>query len=136
MKNITIDEKFKTPELYLITKLPIIIGKDVLLTSLSSVKYLESDGSYTKIHTTEKDVPILTSKNLKYYEVNLPTHSFIRIHKSFIVNINFVKYIRRDNHWKLELIDKIQLNVSDEKKEIILQKLGLKYESSEDNADM
>jgi two-component system LytT family response regulator len=128
MKNITIDEKFKTKELYLITKLPIIIGKDVLLISLSTIRFLESDGNYTHIHTTEKETSILSSRNLKYYDVNLPKHSFIRIHKGFIVNIHFVKYIRRDNHWKLELIDKIQLNVSDEKKELILQTLGLKYE--------
>lgn len=136
MKNIINDEKFKLPELYFIAKLPIELGKDILLISLSAIRYMESDGNYTKIYTADKDASFHSSKNLKFYEVNLPAHSFIRVHNRFIVNVNYIKFIKRDHHWKLELHNGTQLNVSDEKKEILLQKLGLKYDSSDCNAEI
>ncbi|MCF8253066.1 MAG: LytTR family transcriptional regulator [Bacteroidia bacterium] len=63
-----------------------------------------------------------------FYEKILPPHSFLRIHNKFIVNLNQIQYIKRDNHWHVQLHDKSVLKLSDEKREILLQKLGLKTE--------
>lgn len=104
--------------------------------SLSSIICLESDGSYSKIVTNDNYLSIYTSKSLKYYEKLLPSHSFIRLHNKFIVNIHYVKYIRRGSHWKVELINKTILNVSDEKKKYLLKILGLKYERFDDNNEL
>jgi two-component system LytT family response regulator len=128
MKNIVIDEKFKTPEFYTLAKLPVSAGKDIILIPLSSIIYIESDGSYSKIYNIENENFFHTCKNIGQYEKSLPPHSFVRIHSKFLVNVTYIKNIVRESHWKVGLINQIQLNVSDEKKEILLQKLGLNYE--------
>ena len=54
------------------------------------IDYIESDGDYVKIHTAKS--AYLKEKTMKYFEENLP-RQFIRIHRSFIVNVNEVAKI-------------------------------------------
>ena len=54
------------------------------------IDYIESDGDYVKIHTGNSSY--LKEKTMKYFEENLP-RQFIRIHRSFIVNVNEVAKI-------------------------------------------
>lgn len=57
------------------------------------VMYIEGAVNYIQIHTTEgKHITYLTMKEI---ERHLPKQSFARIHRSFIVNINFVKVTER-----------------------------------------
>ncbi len=45
--------------------------------------------------------------------------------------------IRTDaGHWKVELTNKTILNVSDEKKELLLKVLGLKYDKFDNNNEL
>ncbi|HZK62556.1 MAG TPA: LytTR family DNA-binding domain-containing protein, partial [Puia sp.] len=63
------------------------------------VIFVESTQNYIQIHTIEgKHMTYLTMKEI---EVHLPTQLFVRIHRSFIVNIDYVKEIER-NRLKLE----------------------------------
>ncbi len=55
--------------------------------ALEDIIYLESLSDYVKIHT--KDDVITTKENISHFESILPEY-FIRIHRSFIVNQNFV----------------------------------------------
>ena len=54
---------------------------------LEEVIYLESMSDYVNIHTVEG--AIKTKENISHFESTLPEY-FIRIHRSFIVNQNFV----------------------------------------------
>jgi DNA-binding LytR/AlgR family response regulator len=57
------------------------------------VIYIEGAVNYIQIHTKEgKHMTYLTMKEI---EKHLPKQTFARIHRSFIVNINFVKIIER-----------------------------------------
>lgn len=57
---------------------------------------LEADGSYTKFYL-KNNIELLTSNGIGEYEEQLGHESFMRIHKSFIININEVKkYIKTD----------------------------------------
>ena len=51
--------------------------------------YAEADGSYCKIFLTERRKKTL-SKPLKYLENQLLSGSFLRIHRSYLVNINHI----------------------------------------------
>ena len=56
----------------------------------------ESDGPYTKFIFKQAD-KIVTSKHLKEYEDLLSGYGFLRIHKSYLVNLREIqKYIRGD----------------------------------------
>lgn len=57
------------------------------------VLYIEGAVNYIQIHTTAgKHMTYLTMKEI---ELHLPRPLFARIHRSFIVNVNFVKVIER-----------------------------------------
>ena len=82
------------------------INSKVALPTLSGFKmekinhiiYCEADENYTKIFTAQGEM-ILVSKTLKFVEELLPPDFFFRIHKSFLVNLNYIKsYDRTDGH--------------------------------------
>lgn len=59
--------------------------------SVSNILFLEAEGNYVKVHTKAKS--FLISRNLKYWEDKLPEKYFVRIHKSFLVNFEFIDSI-------------------------------------------
>lgn len=59
----------------------------------SSILYLKAEKDYTKLYC-EGDSPLLLNSSLKHWENNtLSSKQFIRVHKSFIVNMQFIKKI-------------------------------------------
>ncbi|GAB5526928.1 MAG: LytTR family DNA-binding domain-containing protein [Roseivirga sp.] len=75
-----------------------IPGKDKYrITNINELAYCESDNNYTKFHLKDGEV-ILVSKTLKSFETQLPEALFFRIHQSFIVNLDYVKYyVKKDS---------------------------------------
>lgn len=64
---------------------------DYHFVSLNDITYLKADNNTTDIHlANSKIVPAF--KTLKYFEDKLPFY-FLRIHKSYMVNINYVSRI-------------------------------------------
>lgn len=62
---------------------------------LSEIKYIESSNEYIQIHLIN-DEPITTLIRLKVIEEQLPKDKFMRVHRSFIVNLDRVKVIERN----------------------------------------
>jgi DNA-binding LytR/AlgR family response regulator len=62
---------------------------------LSEIKYIESMHEYVKIHLI-KDKPVMTLLSLKSIEEQLPPERFLRVHRSFIVNIDRIKVVERN----------------------------------------
>lgn len=81
------------------------------MEKINNIIYCEADNNYTKIHLVYGKY-ILVSKTLKYTEELLPENIFFRIHKTFLVNLNYVvEYIRNDSH-KVILDDGTKLVVA------------------------
>lgn len=76
----------------------------------NSIVYCKSDGSYSNIFIIDKE--LFTSKSLKEIEDILVDSNFIRIHKSYIVNKNYIKGFKSDE-FKLDLITGDSIPVSD-----------------------
>ncbi|MEI8048072.1 MAG: LytTR family DNA-binding domain-containing protein [Bacteroidota bacterium] len=62
---------------------------------LSEIKYIESSNEYIQIHLIN-DEPVTTLIRLKVIEEQLPKDKFMRVHRSFIVNLDRVKVIERN----------------------------------------
>ncbi len=62
---------------------------------LSEIKYIESSNEYIHIHLIN-DQPITTLIRLKVIEEQLPKDKFMRVHRSFIVNLDKIKVIERN----------------------------------------
>ena len=59
----------------------------LLLLKSSDIVYLEASDSYTMIHTTSGKKH-LSSKNIRTYEDLLDDDAFMRIHRSFLINLH------------------------------------------------
>ncbi len=55
---------------------------------IADIMYIEADRNYSRIFTPRKE--FLLSTTLKTIEVRLPKELFIRIHRSYIINISLV----------------------------------------------
>lgn len=85
-----------------------------LFVKYKNILYCKSDGKYTEIHLKDGHVEV-SSKNLGKYEQLLPSFLFFRIHKSFLVNINMITKILKDNGIYCELSTGITLPISTRK---------------------
>lgn len=65
--------------------------------TISDISHVESMKDYVKIFLTTAPKPILTKSTLKAIEEKLPSKNFMRVHKSFIVNIDKIESIRSQN---------------------------------------
>jgi len=61
---------------------------------LDEIYFLKGMGDYCAIITD--DSKVMTLENMKSFEAKLPTDKFIRVHKSYIVSINKIKYIEKN----------------------------------------
>lgn len=66
------------------------------LVPYQEIVFCKSDSNYCELKLTNNR-KIIASKTLKYFEEMLPASQFIRIHKSYLVNIQQIKkYLKRN----------------------------------------
>ncbi|WP_295093566.1 LytTR family DNA-binding domain-containing protein [uncultured Flavobacterium sp.] len=86
------------------------------LIKTNAIIYCEADSNYCKIVCLDGR-NIVLSKTLKYIEELLPTSVFQRIHKSYLVNLNYITRFNKTNELLVELSNGETLPVSVRKKE-------------------
>ena len=64
---------------------------------LDKITYIEGLKDYVKIHLNDGTQPVLSLMRLKALEERLPSDRFIRVHKSFIVQISRIEAIERSH---------------------------------------
>lgn len=66
-----------------------------LKVKLAEVLYIEGSGNYVTLHTAKSKIMAL--QNLKLFEEQLQPYQFIRIHKSYIISINYIDSIDKNS---------------------------------------
>lgn len=67
----------------------------VVRVRFDEVLYIEGLKDYVKIYLTTSPKPLLSLSSMHAVEEHLPKHPFMRIHRSFIVNMNHVEMLER-----------------------------------------
>ena len=62
----------------------------VSLVKISTIVYLESEGEYVRLHLSDHS-SITTLFRLKNMEAALPSDRFMRVHRSYIVNLDYIR---------------------------------------------
>lgn len=88
---------------------PTILLKSKAILNSVDILYIKSDGHYVEYFTDNKTNPEIDRNSLNEVLKILPSSSFIRIHKSFIVNIYRIKII---NSTKVMLDNGVWINLS------------------------
>lgn len=68
-------------------------GRNINVVPVSEIRYLKSEGDYVMIHTISGR--FMKEQTMKYFERNLPATQFVRVHRSYIVNIRAIMRIER-----------------------------------------
>lgn len=58
-----------------------------------SILWLQADGNYTEVYTSEREKPILLVHNIGKVEELLPQRYFVRISRSAVINTHFIDRI-------------------------------------------
>ncbi|MDR2840016.1 MAG: LytTR family transcriptional regulator DNA-binding domain-containing protein [Paludibacter sp.] len=77
----------------LLDKITVKTAQKLNVISISEIMYLQADGDYVQIHSAAGK--FLKEQTMKYFADNLPQDNFVRIHRSFIVNINYISRLER-----------------------------------------
>jgi hypothetical protein len=97
-------------------------NKGILVFQQKDIVRLEASGSYT-VFIINNQNPVLASYTLSDFEPKLNPEKFLRVHKSHLVNMEYVvKYLKGDGGL-LILSDSSEIPVSRSRKEELLEKL-------------
>jgi len=106
-----------------IEKMIVPVSNGFEIVNLSSICYLKAEGSYTAIYFADNK-QLLVSKNLKHFEFVLSgMPSFLRIHRSYLINVNMAKKITYKNGGELLLENGVELPVMADKLERLIELL-------------
>jgi two-component system LytT family response regulator len=72
-------------------RIPVRSGSKIHVLKLEEVKYFEAQDDYIKIYSAKG--AFLKQQTMKYMENNLPEEVFVRIHRSYILNINYLNQL-------------------------------------------
>ncbi len=90
--------------------------------NLNDILYIESMREYVKI-VLKDEKSVMSLMSLKSLEEKLPKDNFMRVHRSFIVNLNEIKTIERSRI----IFEKKYIPVSDQYRELFQKFLGKRF---------
>jgi DNA-binding LytR/AlgR family response regulator len=88
-----------------VQKIPVVSAGKTVLIDFDAIHYVQADGDYSRIHTYDRSY--LCTASLRELEGRLPP-AFVRIHRSYVVNLAKVASVRRAGP------DRIRLALDDE----------------------
>lgn len=68
-------------------------GTKIAVIPISEIIYLQSEGDYVMIHSTQGK--FLKEQTMKSFEQSLPSNKFVRVHRSNIINIDYILQIEQ-----------------------------------------
>jgi DNA-binding LytR/AlgR family response regulator len=68
----------------------------ILKISFDEINYIEGLKDYVKFYVDGKERPVMSLMSLKLLEEKLPSKKFMRVHRSFIVNLHKIQTIQRN----------------------------------------
>lgn len=95
-------------------------GEGMIFLKLSEILYLKADGSYTRFITEDKR-KIIVSKRISEFEKLENMGTFIRIHRSQIINYAKIKKILKQDGGVVVMENDEELSISSERKQKLIE---------------
>jgi DNA-binding LytR/AlgR family response regulator len=107
-------------------KLPVYKNKQILLVDLDDVSAIKAEGHYSTLYT--KDDTFLCNLSLSDLEGRLDKNKFIRVHRSYLVNLHSAlafEKVEEQCQLTIESKDRIQVPISRNNVAKVKRLLGL-----------
>lgn len=96
------------------------------VVDIKDILYCEASANYSNFHFTNKQM-VCTSKTMHEYEMLLEDAGFVRIHKSYLVNLLHIKEYLRGEGGSIILSSGHEIEVSRRKKDLLMTKMKEYY---------
>ena len=90
------------------------------------ILYCKADGRYTHVFLNNGD-SIITARLLKSFENKLPADLFLRIHKSYVINMNYISSFNKKRNFLLILGSDTILGISKRRRKRVFEALGSNF---------
>jgi len=109
---------------YFKNKLPVKTGKTISFIETEQIKYIEASGSYIDIQTSDKTHVLRQS--LSHILLDIKSPSFIRVHRSTVINLNFLDKLIHSDYGEIDvkMKDGKRFRVSQSYKKEFLEIIG------------
>ncbi len=111
----------KKPGAHQKVMLPTLEGFEVV--DINSILYCEAADNFTKFYF-EQSQPLLICRTLKYFEDVLKEHRFLRIHRSYVINPDFVLRYTKGKGGYVTMKNNQELEISPARKKEFLELFG------------
>ncbi|MCC6286344.1 MAG: LytTR family transcriptional regulator [Chitinophagaceae bacterium] len=68
----------------------------IIKIKLDDIMFCEGMKDYTQIYVNGRMQPVLTLQNLKNFSSRLPESDFVRVHRSFVISLQHIETISRN----------------------------------------
>jgi two-component system LytT family response regulator len=79
-------------------------GSKITVIPVSEIKWIEAQDDYVLINTERGRY--LKQKTMKYFDAHLNENEFVRVHRSFIINIGFIQHLEQTETESYRLVMK------------------------------
>jgi DNA-binding LytR/AlgR family response regulator len=93
----------------------------IVRIDIEQIRYIEAMSEYLRISCEGKDKPVIVLLSMKKIEEHLPSSKFMRIHRSFIINLDKVSEVKK-NH--VLLSGDVSLPIGDNYKDAFISYLN------------
>lgn len=108
-----------------LTKIAVPSGTSLIFLETTKISHIKGEGAYSEVFNSDM-TKNLVSRNLKNFEdILCADKRFVRVQKSFIVNFDYVVAFNKSDGGSLELVSGVQIPVSVEKVQSILDNIQL-----------
>jgi DNA-binding LytR/AlgR family response regulator len=83
-------------------RIPVVAGGRTELLDQEQVRYVQADGDYSRVFTYDRSY--LCTSSLRELEETLPADRFVRIHRSYLVDLGRVAAVKRAGSDRLRLV--------------------------------
>ena len=98
--------------------LPTMEGFEIV--TINTILYCEAADNFTRFYLDNNGTSLLICKTLKYFEEILKDHRFLRIHRSYLINPDFVIRYTKGKGGTVTMKNNKELEMSAEKKQQFL----------------
>ena len=105
-------------------KLAIKESKSINYIDIDEIVHLKADGNYTNIFL-QNGQNLISSKVLKHYDELLSDFGFLRVHRSNMINLNYVKEFRHKYGGSIVLKNDEVIGIAPDKKKMFFNRLGM-----------
>ena len=95
-----------------------------VIVDIDDIEYCKAEANYTKVFF-KSDKSILVSKNLRKFEDILTPYQFLRIHRSYLVNVKYIVAFVKGKAAQVKVSSGTMLEVSANKREELMTFLNI-----------